>query len=91
MYVRTGDSMFVSGHLLKIVGEGFVLVGLLSSTFSVFRRDAEHAEDLELRIKERTVDLAQANLALQLEVAERARAEAAAEAVSREKVSSLPT
>lgn len=85
MYVRTGDSMFVSGHVLKIIGEGFVLLGLLFSTFSVFRRDAEHAEDLEVRIKERTVDLAQANSALQLEVAERARAEAVAEAASRAK------
>jgi signal transduction histidine kinase len=85
LYVRVGDSLFLAGHLLKIAGNGFVLAGLLSSTFSVFRRDAQHAEELERRIQERTTDLAQANLSLQMEVAERRRAEAAAEAANRAK------
>jgi signal transduction histidine kinase len=85
VYARVGDSMYLAGHLLKIGGEGFVLIGLLSSTFSVFRRDAEHADDLEQRIKERTADLAKANQSLQIEVAERRRAEALAEAANRAK------
>ena len=71
--------------LSKIVAEGIVLAGLLSSTFSVFKRDAENAEDLEVRIKARTADLAEANRSLQIEVAERRRAEAIAEAASQAK------
>jgi signal transduction histidine kinase len=85
VYSSVGDSMYVAGHVLKIVGDGIVLAGLLSSTFSVFKRDAEHTEHLELRIKERTADLAHANRLLQLEVVERSRAEATAEAASRAK------
>jgi len=85
IYAQTGDSLIQAGHLLKIVAEGIVLTGLLSSTFSVFKRDAENAEDLELRIKARTADLAEANRSLQMEVAERRRAEAIAEAASQAK------
>jgi signal transduction histidine kinase len=85
IYARVGDALYLAGHILKIGGESFVLVGLLSSTFSVFRRDAEHADDLERRIKERTADLAKANQSLQIEVAERRRAEVAAEAANRAK------
>ena len=112
-YSQAGDSMYLAGHVLKIVGAALILVGLLSSTFSVHRRDAEHAEvlqktnnalaqeveerqkaeaelqrahdELEMRIKERTADLAQANRTLQTEVAERRRAELVAEAASRAK------
>ena len=85
IYAQPGDSRIQAGHILKIVAEGIVLTGLLSSTFSVFKRDAENAEDLELRIKARTVDLAEANRSLQLEVAERRRAEAIAEAANQAK------
>ncbi len=85
VYAQSGDSRVQAGHTLKIVAEGIVLAGLLSSTFSVFKRDAENAEDLELRIKARTADLAEANLSLQIEVAERRRAEAIAEAASQAK------
>jgi len=85
IYAQTGDSLVQAGHILKIVAEGIVLTGLLSSTFSVFKRDAENAEDLELRIKARTADLAEANRSLQMEVAERRRAEAIAEAASHAK------
>ena len=66
LYAQTGDSLFLAGHVLKIGGYGLILMGLLSSTFSVFKRDAEHAEHLE-----------QANHALAKEVEERQRAEAA--------------
>jgi signal transduction histidine kinase/DNA-binding response OmpR family regulator len=85
IYAQTGDSLIQAGHLLKIVAEGIVLTGLLCSTFSVFKRDAENAEELELRIKARTADLAEANCSLQMEVAERRRAEAIAEAASQAK------
>jgi signal transduction histidine kinase/DNA-binding response OmpR family regulator len=85
IYAQTGDSLVQGGHLLKIAAEGIVLTGLLSSTFSVFKRDAENAEDLESRIKARTADLAEANRSLQMEVAERRRAEAIAEAASQAK------
>jgi len=113
LYSQTGDTFYVVGHVMKIAGYAFVMIGLLSNTFSVFQRDAKHAahlgdvnlalanevverqraedelrrahDDLELRIKERTSDLAQSNLALQLEVVERRRAEEAADAASRAK------
>jgi len=64
-YSQTGDSLFLAGHFTKDVGYAIVLAGLLSSTFSVFKRDAEHAEHLQ-----------QANHALAKEVEERQRAEA---------------
>jgi signal transduction histidine kinase/DNA-binding response OmpR family regulator len=85
IYEQPGDSLIQAGHILKIVAESIMLTGLLSSTFSVFKRDAQNAEDLEKRIKERTADLAQANQSLQLEVAERRRAEAIAEAANQAK------
>jgi len=113
LFAQSGDSLVLAGHALKIVGYALILMGLLSSTFSVFKRDEKHAEhleqanhalakeveerqkadtalrhaydELELRITERTADLAQANQTLQMEVTERSRAEAAAEAANRAK------
>jgi signal transduction histidine kinase/DNA-binding response OmpR family regulator len=64
LYSQAGDSMYLAAHVLKIAGYGVVLSGLLSSTFSVFKRDAEHAEHLQ-----------ETNQALAKEVAERQRAE----------------
>ena len=64
-YVKTGDSMFIGGHVLKIVGYGFVLIGLLASTYSTFRQEAEQA-----------TRLGDANQWLAIEVAERQKAEA---------------
>jgi signal transduction histidine kinase len=120
IYNKTGESLFLMGHVLKIVSYGFVLNGLLAGTFSTFRQEAEQAsrlreqatrlqeanhglavevserqkaegelrrahDELEARVKARTVDLARANDLLQLEVEERSRAEIAAEAASRAK------
>ncbi len=120
IYIKAGDSLFITGHVLKIVSYGFVLNGLLASTFSAFRQEAEQAarlgeqairlqdanhwlavevserqkaegdlrrahDDLELRVKARTADLAHTNTLLQLEVEERSRAEIAAEAANRAK------
>ena len=65
IYNKTGDSLFVAGHVLKIVGYGFVLNGLLASTFSTFRQEAEQATRLR-----------DTNHVLAVEVAERQRAEA---------------
>jgi signal transduction histidine kinase/CheY-like chemotaxis protein len=64
LYGQTGDTFFVVGHALKIAGYAFVMIGLLSNTFSVFQRDAEHA-----------AHLGDVNLALANEVVERQRAE----------------
>jgi signal transduction histidine kinase/CheY-like chemotaxis protein len=64
VYLTVGDSMYVAGHLLKILGYGFVLYGLLASMFSAFNRDAEHAAHLQ-----------EANLSLAVEVRERQKAE----------------
>jgi signal transduction histidine kinase/CheY-like chemotaxis protein len=113
VYFTIGDSMYVAGHLLKILGYGFVLYGLLASMFSAFHRDAEHAahlqeanqslgvevkerqkaeselrhahDELEQRVRERTADLAKANVALRQEVAVRSQAELAAAAANRAK------
>jgi signal transduction histidine kinase/ActR/RegA family two-component response regulator len=65
LYNKTGDSLFIAGHVLKIVGYGFVLNGLLASTFSAFRHEAEQATRLR-----------DANHWLAIEVAERQKAEA---------------
>ena len=113
VYGSTGDSMYIAGHVLKIVGYGLVLNGLLASMFAAFRKEAEHGahlrevnlslatevaerltaevalrkahDDLDARVKLRTVDLAHANAAMQQEVKERRRAEETAEAASRAK------
>jgi len=106
IYNKIGDSLFIAGHVFKIVSYGFVLNGLLASMFSAFRQEAEQAtrlreqvserekaeeelrrahDELEARVNARTSDLAQSNYLLQLEVAERSRAELAAEAASNAK------
>ncbi len=64
IYTKPGDSPYVAGHVLKILGYGFVLNGLLSSMFSVFRKEALHAAHLR-----------EANQSLGREVGERQRAE----------------
>src|SRR5664280_2912008 len=64
VYGIAGDSMYVVGHALKIVGYGFVLNGLLASMFSTFKREAEHAAHLR-----------EVNHVLGKEVAERQKAE----------------
>jgi len=64
VYNKTGDSLFIVGHLLKIIGYGFVLNGLLASTFLTFRDEARQATSLR-----------DANHWLAVEVAERQKAE----------------
>ncbi len=65
IYNKAGDSLYIAGHVLKIMGYGFVLNGLLASTFSTFRQEAEQATRLR-----------DTNHWLAVEVAERQRAEA---------------
>jgi signal transduction histidine kinase/DNA-binding response OmpR family regulator len=93
------DTMYGLAHVLKIIGYVFVLVGLFSGMFSIFRRveseveerrRAERAlrqsqEELERRVLERTKELADTNQVLQTEVIERKRAEEAAGAANRAK------
>ena len=65
VYNKVGDGAYFVGHMLKVVRYGFVLNGLLASTFSTFRQEAEQA-----------TRLLDANHWLAVEVAERQRAEA---------------
>jgi len=65
VYNKVGDSLYIVGHSLKAVRYGFVLNGLLASTFSTFRQEAEQATRLR-----------DTNHWLAVEVAERQRAEA---------------
>jgi signal transduction histidine kinase/DNA-binding response OmpR family regulator len=71
IYNKTGDSLFVTGHVLKIISYGFVLNGLLASTFSAFRQEAEQAA----RLGEQATRLQDANHWLAVEVSERQKAE----------------
>ncbi|MCA9969368.1 MAG: GAF domain-containing protein [Anaerolineales bacterium] len=60
------DALFETAHLLKLTSYLFVLVGLLASMVSIFRRAERSA-----------VQLQEANAALQLEIDERRRAQTA--------------
>ena len=71
IYSKAGDSLFIAGHVLKIVGYGFVLNGLLVSTFLAFRQEAEQAA----RLGEQAIHLQDANHWLAVEVSERQKAE----------------
>lgn len=110
---RLFDSLYIAAHVTKIFAYTFVLMGLLTSMFAIFRREEENAASLaemnqslaeeidvrhqaeqqlreaqtglEARVMARTSDLAAANEALQSEISERRRAEAAAESASRAK------
>jgi len=64
IYNKPGDSLYIAGHVMKIMDYGFVLIGLLASTFSTFRQEAEQATRLR-----------DTNQSLAVEVAERQRAE----------------
>jgi signal transduction histidine kinase len=77
---------------LKILVYLFVLVGLFNNTFSIFKREAENATQLEVRVQERTQELSDANANLAEEIVERKDAQtklqqaiAAAEAASEAK------
>jgi signal transduction histidine kinase/CheY-like chemotaxis protein len=72
IYNKTGDSLFIVGHVLKIVGYSFVLNGLLASTFLAFRQEEEQAA----RLGEQATHLQDANHWLAVEVSERQKAEA---------------
>ncbi len=86
------DAQFMVGHALKIVVYLLVIAGLFSNMFSIFKREAENATQLEGRVRERTQELSRANASLADEIAERTDAQArlhqaiaAAEAASRTK------
>jgi signal transduction histidine kinase/CheY-like chemotaxis protein len=92
-YHRLYDAEFLVGHALKILVYLFVVAGLFSNTFSIFKREAENATQLEVRVQERTQELSYANANLAEEIVERkdtqaklqqaiAAAEAASEAKS---------
>ncbi|MGA2811118.1 MAG: response regulator [Candidatus Acidiferrum sp.] len=86
------DTQFMLGHALKILVYLLVMAGLFSNMFSIFKREAENATQLEGRVRERTQELSCANASLAEEIAERTDAQArlqqaisAAEAASRAK------
>src|SRR5260370_21930329 len=63
---RLFDALHSAAHILKILGYTFVLTGLLNSTFSIFRHEAELVHSLT-----------RANESFAREFEERHRAEAA--------------
>jgi two-component system sensor histidine kinase/response regulator len=75
-YANLYDAQYFAGHALKILVYLFVMAGLFGSTFSIFRREAENATQLEIRVLERTQELSQANANLAGEIAERENAQA---------------
>lgn len=86
------DPLYTLGHVLTNLQYGCMLAGLLVNMAAIFRREADNSasllrsqEELEMRVNARTADLAHANEALRLEVAERRKAEHAAEDASRAK------
>ena len=84
-YRQLFDATFVAAHLTKTLQYILVLTGSFISMAAVFRREAKTASELELRIRERTADLARANLTLQAEIAERRQAERIAAEANRAK------
>ncbi|HTS30477.1 MAG TPA: response regulator [Bryobacteraceae bacterium] len=64
IYVKPGDVLHISAHILKVFSYGCILNGLLANMSSAFRTEVEHAEHLR-----------EANLTLAREVLERKRAE----------------
>ena len=55
------DARFDIAHLLKNAGYGSVFIGLLSSVYASFRQAHATAEELELRVAQRTAALQAAN------------------------------
>jgi len=86
LYGSLFDPLSFAAHVLKILGYILVLVGLFTSMFSIFKREAAAQEELEARVLARTTDLAQTNEALlqarELAEAERQVAQAASRAKS---------
>jgi signal transduction histidine kinase/ActR/RegA family two-component response regulator len=84
LYVKIGDSMYIAGHVLKILGYGCVLNGLLGNMSSTFQREADHATHLRevnstlaVEVRERQkadAELRQAHEELEQRVAERTAA-----------------
>jgi signal transduction histidine kinase/CheY-like chemotaxis protein len=92
LYNKLYDPLYTAGHVLTALQCACMLAGLFISMASIFKSEAENAaslriaqNELEERVLARTTDLAHANQALQLEIAERRRAEHAAEEASRAK------
>jgi signal transduction histidine kinase/CheY-like chemotaxis protein len=91
-YNNLNEPLYVIGHGLNVLQYSSMLIGLFVSMASIFKGEAENAarlrtaqDELEARVLTRTSDLAQANQSLQMEIAERRRAEIAAEEASRSK------
>ena len=89
LYNKLYDPSYTMGHVLTVLQYVCVLAGLFISMASIFKSEAGNAarlqraqDELEARVLARTADLARANDALQVEVAERRRAEHAAEAAN---------
>jgi signal transduction histidine kinase/CheY-like chemotaxis protein len=86
LYGSLFDPLSFAAHVLKILGYILVLVGLFTSMFSIFKREAAAQEELEARVLARTTDLAQTNEALlqarELAEADRQVAQAASRAKS---------
>src|ERR1700730_14078909 len=71
LYSRLYDVQFLVGHALKLLVYLFVVVGLFSNTFSIFKREAENATQLEVRVRERTQEISRTNAKLAEEIVER--------------------
>jgi signal transduction histidine kinase/DNA-binding response OmpR family regulator len=84
-YTKLYDAQFTVGHLLKAVAYLFVLSGLFGNTYSIFKKAAEDATILEVRVSERTAEL-QAEIAVRQAAEERLQAAiVAAEAANQAK------
>jgi signal transduction histidine kinase/DNA-binding response OmpR family regulator len=86
------DPLYTIGHVLTNLQYGCMLAGLLVNMAAIFRRETTNSasllktqEELEMRVKARTADLARANETLHFEVAERRKAEHTAAEASRAK------
>jgi signal transduction histidine kinase/DNA-binding response OmpR family regulator len=70
-YTSLYDAQFSAGHGLKVLVYLFVIIGLFRNTFSIFKREAENATHLEVRVGERTEELSRTNEKLAEEIMER--------------------
>ena len=63
-------------HGFRLLAYSVLLVAAYKIVVTIYRRTAEHAQELDGHVKARTAQLLDANAALQTEIAERKRAEA---------------
>jgi signal transduction histidine kinase/CheY-like chemotaxis protein len=84
-YKSLYDAQFIAGHLLKILAYLFILFGLFGNTYSIFKKVAQDATTLEIRVSERTAELESEIAVRQTAQVKLQHAILAAEAASRAK------